>query len=144
MSEISSKDIGLYYNAGTPMSPNWKLIACSTSDGFSGSTDNVGVSNKCKGGWTANLPGDKSWSFSNSSYAEKNPTSGQMSYDDVFDLWANDTMGEWKLESITPGEYLRIGEGYISDIGETSDAGDYLQFDITITGNGEVRNVAST
>lgn len=142
--EISSKDIGLYFNVGTPGVPDWKLVACSTSDGFQGSTDNVSVSNKCEGGWTKNLPGDKSWSFSNSSYAQNPPLANQISYDELFDLWKADTIGQWKLESIVPDVYLRIGEGWISDLGETSDSGDYLQFDISIQGNGEVNNVIGT
>jgi len=143
--EIASKDIGLYYNAGNEETPDWKLVACSTSDGFSGSTDNVGISNKCEGAWTKNLPGDRSWSFSNSSYAQNPPAANQISYDDVFDLWANGTVGFWKLESLNgASEYYRYGQGYISELGETADSGDYLQFDITIQGNGVVTNTPST
>ena len=144
MAEISAKDIGLYYNSGTKAVPIWKLIACSTSDGFSGSTDAVTVSNKCEAGWVKNLPGDKSWSFSNSSYAQKVPLANQFSYNDIFDLWTNDTVGWWKLESIIPGEYIRFGQGWISDLGESAESGDYLTFDITITGNGPVDNLITT
>lgn len=143
--EISAKDIGLYFNVATGEDPaDWKLVACSSSDGFSGSTDNVTVSNKCKGGWTSNLPGDKSWSFNNTSYAQKVPLANQLSQEEVFELWKDSTIGTWKLESITPDEYLRIGEGYISDLGETADSGDYLQFNLTVTGSGEVNNVIGT
>lgn len=143
--EISSKDIGLYFNVAASGEPaDWKLVACSTSDGFSGSTDNVTVSNKCKGGWTSNLPGDSSWSFNNTSYAQKTPEANQLSQEEVFELWAAKTVGTWKLESINEDEYLRQGEGYISDLGETADSGDYLQFNLTITGNGEVVNSIGT
>lgn len=144
MAEIASKDIGLYYNTGTVQSPSWKLVACSTSDGFSGSTDNVSISNKCESGFTKNLPGDKSWSFSNSSYAQKSPSANQISYEDAFEMWVSDEVGQWKLESINSNEYLRIGEGWISDLGETADAGDFLQFNITIQGNGKVSNSLSS
>lgn len=142
--EIASKDIGLYYNTGTDAVPVWKLVACSTTDGFSGSTDNVAVSNKCEGNWTKNLPGDRSWSFSNNSYAQKVPLANQLSQEEVFALWAESTVGTWKLESINPNEYLRQGSGWISDLGETSDSGDYLQFDLTIQGNGPVSNALGT
>lgn len=144
LNEIASKDIGLYFNTGTTEAPVWKLVACSTSDGFSGSTDNVSVSNKCEGAWTKNLPGDRSWSFSNSSYAQKVPLATQLSQEEVFDLWANSTVGQWKLESLIEDEYLRIGQGYISDLGETADSGDYLQFDLTIQGDGPVANTLGT
>lgn len=144
MSEIKSKDIGLYFNTGTFAVPVWKLVACSTTDGFSGSTDAVTVSNKCEGGWVKSLPGDKSWSFSNASYAKKTPDANQISYEELFEMWTNDTVGQWKLESLIANEYLRIGEGYISALGETADSGDYLQFDLTVNGNGPVANVIGT
>jgi len=144
MPAISAKDIVLSVNMGTEIAPEWMIVACSTSDGFSGSTDNVSVSTKCASGFTANLPGDKNWSFSNNSYAQNPPEADQLSIDDLFDMWAADELRYWKLESINPGEYYRYGEGYISALGETAAAGDYLTFDITIQGNGEVTNVPST
>lgn len=144
MAEVASKDIGLYYNTGTLEAPVWMIVACSTSDGFSGTTDAVTVSNKCEGGFVKSLPGDKSWSFSNSSYAQNPPLATQISYEELFELWVNDTIGQWKLESLNADEYLRIGMGWISDLGETAASGDYLQFDITITGNGAVSNTLGT
>ncbi len=143
--ELNSKDIGLYYNAGNPSTPDWKLVACSTSDGFSGSTDNVAISNKCEGNWTKNLPGDRSWTFSNSAYAQHPAAANQISHNELFDLWAAGTVGQWKLESVQgAAQYLRIGEAWISELGETADSGDYLQFDLSLQGNGPVLNTLST
>lgn len=145
MAEISGNDIGLYVNEGTTGSPDWKLVACSTSDGFSGSTDTVTISNKCEEGFTKNLPGDKSWSFTGDAYAQTAPEANQISYDEVYDLWANGTVSEWKLESVNgASEYYRFGEAFISDLSETAASGDYLQFNLTLTGNGTVTNVEAT
>lgn len=144
MPEISAKDIVLSVNMGTEGSPTWMIVACSTSDGFSASTDDVSVSSKCEAGFTKHLPGDKNWSFSNNSYAQNPPDADQVSIDDLFDMWAADELRFWRLESINPGEYYRYGEGYISALGETAAAGDYLTFDITIQGNGIVTNVPGT
>jgi predicted secreted protein len=142
--EIKSKDILLSYNTGTPEIPVWKIVACSTSDGFSLATDAVAVNNKCQGDWAAALPGDKSWSFSNSSYAQKTPGLNQISQDELFDLQSTGEVGEWKLESIVPGDYLRQGQGWVSALSETADTGDYLQFELSITGTGPVVRTLGT
>ncbi|AGO48502.1 phage tail protein [Cellulophaga phage phi18:2] len=144
MAEIKSKDVFLSYNTGSDEAPVWKIVACSTSDGFTGSTDAVSINNKCQGDWAASLPGDKSWSFSNGSYAQKEAAANQISQDELFDLWASGEVGTWKIESIEPGEYLRQGLGWVSNLGETADTGDYLQFDLSITGTGEVVRTVGT
>jgi len=56
MSEILGKNIVLSVNLGTEAVPDWKIIGCSESDGFSGTTDSISVSNKCVSGYTKNLP----------------------------------------------------------------------------------------
>lgn len=152
MAEILSKDIVLSVNLGTISAPDWKIIGCSESDGFSGSTDSISISNKCINGFTKNLPGDKSWSFSNTAVMPKVPESGFISYDELFDLWTNDSLDsdgelvQFKLENLPTADfaYLRIGRGFISELGEQVDAGDVFRTDITITGNGEVTNVQTT
>lgn len=143
MAKIAGKDVLISVNMGTPEAPDWMKVACSTSDGFNGTTDTVTVNSKCTEGWTDNEPGNKSWSFSNSSYAETEPDSDALSYDEVFALWAADETRQWKIEGIT-SDYYRMGLGFITDLSETAADGDYLTFDLTITGKGEVTNVPPT
>lgn len=137
MAKIASKDIGLYVNQGTEIAPTWVLIACSTSDGFSGSTDNVEIATKCSGGWKDNLPGDSTWSFTNSGYAEKDITATAESYVSAEILFHTKAIKQFKIASTTEADYYRMGSGYVSDYNETSDNGDYLQFDLTVTGSGD-------
>lgn len=139
MAKIASKDIGLYVNQGTNAVPDWKIIACSTSDGFSGSTDNVEIATKCANGWKENLPGDSTWSFSNSGYAEKTADLGEgvESYVSAEDLFHTKAQKEFKIATVDETIYYRMGTGYVSDYNETADNGDYLQFDLTITGSGD-------
>lgn len=152
MSEILGKNIVLSVNLGTESAPEWKVIGCSESDGFSGTTDSISVSNKCVSGYTKNLPGDKSWSFSNTAVMPKVPEAGFISYDELFELWNNDTLDgdgelcQWKMENLPGADftYFRQGRGFISDLGEQYDAGDVFRTDITITGNGAVTNVQTT
>lgn len=148
MAEILGKDIVLSVNLGTNAVPNWKIIGCAESDGFSGSTDTISISNKCVSGFTKNLPGDKSWSFSNTTVMPKTPDTGFISYDELFSLWKTDSLdgdnelSEFKLENISGADftYLRTGRGFISDLGEQVDAGDVFRVDITITGSGDISN----
>lgn len=143
MGKIASLDIGLYYNQGDDVTPDWVLIACSTSDGFSGSTDNVEIATKCNNGFKENLPGSKTWSFSNSGYAEKTAdlAVGQVSFATAESLWKAGTVGDFKLAHTSDETiYYRKGKGYISSYNETADEGDYLQFDLEIQGTGEYSN----
>lgn len=145
MANVASKDILLSVNVGTESAPEWKKVGCSTADGFSGTTETVAIATKCNGGFVDNQPGDKSWSFDNTSYVDKDNASDFVTHDELFEMWINDEVNQWKLESIDAEyDYLRIGNGFITDLGDTSDQGDYLQFSITITGSGEISNVETT
>lgn len=138
MGKLDSKDIGLYVNQGDEATPDWKLIACSTSDGFSGSTDNVEIATKCNDGFKENLPGSKSWSFSNAGYAEitADLATGQVSYASAEALWQSGDVKQFKLAN-EDESYYRMGKGYVSNYNETAEEGDYLNFDLEVTGTGK-------
>lgn len=147
--KISGKIIWLYYQDGTKLAddgvtevPNWLAFACSTTDGFSGSTESVTAATKCDGDWVDNLPTDSSWEFQNSGYAVKDAdlSAEQASHEKAFELWSTQTEGMFKLAN-ADDSYLRIGQGFISAYSETADTSDYLQFELTITGKGSIGNV---
>lgn len=152
MAEILAKEVLISVNIGTASVPNWLILGCSESDGFSGSTDTITISNKCSGSFAKNLPGDKTWSFSNTMVIPKTPDAGFISYDEVFELWKNDEydadgeLRQFKIENIAGADfvYYRMGRGYISDLGEQFDSGDVFRTDVTITGSGEVSNIPTT
>lgn len=138
MKGVKSKDILLSVNIGTEQAPSWLKVGCSTSDGFSSSRDAVAVSTKCSGDFVENLPGEYSWSFSNSSYVDKDSDNTFATLAEIMDISKEDTNRQWKLESLdTEFPYEITGLGFISDLSNTADQGDYLTFDITITGSGE-------
>lgn len=137
MAKINSKDVGLYVNQGDEETPDWVLIACSTSDGFNGTTDNVEIATKCNDGFKENLPSSKSWEFSNSGYAETESEEGQESYASAESLWRNGDVKQFKIASSDEEDYYRMGKGYISSYSETAAEGDYLQFELTVTGTGQ-------
>jgi hypothetical protein len=138
--KIKGNEVGLYFNNGTTAVPDWVLFACSTSDGFSGSTENVTLASKCDGGWVDSLPTNLSWEFTNSAYAITDPSATQASHVKAFDLWSNKTEGQFKLAN-GDDSYLRIGQGYVSSYSETAANEDALQFELTITGKGAIANV---
>jgi len=152
MAEILAKEVMISVNMGTDSSPEWLILGCSESDGFSGSTDTITISNKCEGSFAKNLPGDKSWSFSNTMVIPKVPQTGFISYDEVFSLWKDDEydadgeLRQFKIESVNLSDfdYYRMGRGYISDLGEQFDSGDVFRTDVTITGSGEIFNIPTT
>lgn len=149
MAEILGKEVTISVNMGTSDVPDWKTLGCAESDGFSGSTDSITISNKCSGSFTKNIPGDKSWNFSNTMVIPKIPIGDFISYDEIFDLWRDNEYGadgelrQFKIENIPSADfiYYRMGRGYVSDIGEQFDSGDVFRTDITITGSGEVFNI---
>lgn len=152
MAEIAGKLVVLSVNLGSASSPDWNIIGCAESDGFSGSTDSITVSNKCIDGFVKSSAGDKSWSFSNTTVMSKTAESGFVDYDDLFELWLADTLDtdgehcQFKLENISGADftYYRMGRGFISDLGEQFDAGDVFKVDLTVTGSGEVTNTKTT
>lgn len=152
MAEILAKEVMISVNMGTAAVPDWKILGCSESDGFNGSTDTITINNKCSGTFPKNLPGDQTWSFANTMVMPKTPEPGFVSYDEVFDLWKNDQydqddeLRQFKIENIATANfaYYRMGRGFISDLGEQHDSGDVFRTDVTITGSGEVVNVQPT
>lgn len=136
MGKIASKEVGLYVNMGDDTTPDWKLIGCSTSDGFNVNTDNVEIATKCNGGWKENLPDTSSWEFSNAGYAESEPADGETSIVTAESLAHSKEVKPFKIAN-TDETYYRKGLGYISSYSETADIGDYLQFELTVTGTGD-------
>lgn len=151
MNYLASKDLLMYVNLGTIGTPDWKIVGCTTSKGVSMTQDSVAVTTDCNGGWVSNQPGDKSWNFSNSTYIPKDADANYATDDELFELFKNDSkdadglLAQWKIESLDAQfDYLRIGRGFINDLSESSDSGDYLTRDITVTGSDELDNTVTT
>ena len=135
--KIKGKDIWLYYNSGTTETPTWEKFACSTSDGFSISTESISTATKCDEGFTDSEPSDKSWEFSSTALALKDATLAENTANQTtaVQLIKDGTKGQFKMTNADE-TYYRGGTGYISSYNETADRGDFLIFDLTITGSG--------
>lgn len=146
MANVAGKNCLISVNMGDEQAPDWRKVGCSTTDGISRSTDTVDVATKCNGGFAAPQPGDKSWSFNNTSYVNKDHDGTSFILpSELHDMWANDEVKQWKFEAID-GTYNEsyIGDGFITDYPATADKGDFLTFDLTITGTGALSNTPTT
>jgi hypothetical protein len=135
--EISSEVLLLEANVGNDLYPTWKKLACLTEKSFNGDTNSVSIVTDCNDGYESTLPGKKTWNMSFSGYANGDPDADEGSYETTYNLWDNRTVTDFRVRN-SDNSYYREGKGFISNVSETSSAGDYLQFSGTITGNGVV------
>ena len=138
--KISGKLIVLEVNQGTEESPQWQPFACATANGFSGSTDTVETASKCDAeGYSQAEPGNKTWEFTQTAYGirEEDLEGNQVSHQTAAELWKASEIREFRMRS-EDLSYVRRGTGLITNYDETANDNEYLTFDITITGTGEV------
>jgi hypothetical protein len=135
--EISSEVLILEANTGTEVSKVWTKLACLTEKSFNGDTNSVSIVTDCNDGYESTLPGKKTWNMSFSGYANSDPEAGEGSYETAYDLWDLRTVTDFRIRN-NDNSYYRQGKAFISNVSETTSAGDYLQFSGTITGNGAV------
>ena len=57
------KDYLLYVNIGTVAAPTWQVAGGQKGASLAMKADDIDVSNKASGGWSAKLAGLKSWSI---------------------------------------------------------------------------------
>src|SRR5690554_4172605 len=105
--KIASKGVGFYANMaanpGSPSyepNPDWQLIVCTTSKGWTGDKAMVDTASDCDGDWGSSSAGTKTWTFNNSFFAAKNVESGAISHVSIMGLFKEDIARQFKLESI--------------------------------------------
>ena len=140
---IASELIVLEANTGTEVAPVWKKLVCLSEKSFNGTTATVDINTDCNGQFTTPLPSKKSWTMAASGVANTDPTVDEGSYEQAYELWQNGTLTGFRERNLT-NTYVREGLGFISDISESSSAGDYLNFSLTITGSGPIATTPSS
>ena len=135
--EISSEVLILEANTGTELSPTWTKLVCLTEKSFNGDTNSVSIVTDCNDGYESTLPGKKTWNMSFSGYANSDPGANEGSYEKTYELWDDRTVTDFRIRN-SDNSYYRQGKAFVSNVSETTSAGDYLQFSGTITGNGAV------
>ena len=135
--EIKSGVIVLEVNNGTLQTPDWVKLVCLTEKTFNGTTNNNEIITDCGDDWVRNLSGKRNWTIDFSGFANSNPGAGEGSYEETASLWVAGSEKYFRLRS-ADNSYYREGAGYISNLSEGTQAGQYLTFNGTITGSGQV------
>lgn len=144
--KIKSKRVGLYVNMaadpGTPTyenTPDWELIACSTSKGFNSDLETIDTASDCDDGATSIEPGDITWQFTNDFYAVTNPDAGKVSHHTALSVHKAKEKRQFKLESIDDAgaSFYIMGYGLLTNVSITGDTGNYLTGSLTVSGSGD-------
>lgn len=148
--KIASKGVGFYVNmaadpgsASYESNPDWQLLVCTTSKGFTFDKATVDTASDCDGDWASSEAGTKSWSFNNSFFAAKNIDSGSVSHSTVLDIAKEDVKRQFKLESIDDSgdSFYIMGYGHVTNVQLTGETGNYITGQITATGSSEFEHI---
>lgn len=144
--KIASKAVGFYVNmAANPgtmsyeTNPDWQLLACTTSKGFTSDVATISVASDCDSGAAAMEAGDLSWSFRNSYYVVTDPESGAVSDLTLSAVHKSKEKRQFKLESIDDNgaSFYRMGYGLITNVQTSVDTGNYMTGEMSVIGIGD-------
>ena len=140
MATIQAKDAVLQLSTD---GVTYKSVVCEIGHTYNRSRSTNSVETKCYGGVALVSIGALSGSIDFQGAFETQPSSTQVSANDINTYFENGTYMYWKLEVPTGGaDRYRQGRGYITDLSEDAQIGDILQFSFTVTIDGDVDIVA--
>lgn len=118
-----------FYTGGTPA-----LITCQTNASISMSTNMFETSCKDAGAWSAQEPGQKSWSGSGEGNLAFDATNG---FSALFAAWTNQTVVALVFQTGVTGDKSYSGNCYVSSLELNSSGNDEaVTFSFELTGNG--------
>lgn len=112
----------------------WTPIGCLEGNAFSETVELLPTTTRENNGWETAVPVNQSYTISFTGVVPQSST-GKVTLSDLRTYKRNRTLLDWKLEDVTTG-MIDIGRGYLTNIGETADVGDFLAFDGEIVGYG--------
>src|SRR5690625_7932594 len=101
--QVNGNLVGIYVNA--------QLIACTTSDNFEGTAEQIDASCKGSGNWGTFLQGKKNWTMT---------TEGRLQFDaacgaaELFDIWKNGTVVTLVWQTNESGDWYLQGNAVIT------------------------------
>ena len=119
----------LYIKVGA----NWLPIGCLVNTPINENTDFLPTTTRESNGWETQRPTNQNYTIDVEAYTTTDVT--KISYNGLKALKRSRSLVEWKLEDDIDRE---VGFAYISQIGETSEVGQFLQFSLTLTGQGNI------
>lgn len=113
----------------------WTPIGCLTSNSITESSEMLTTTTRDNQGWETSVPGSQSYSIPFAGIVPVDGT-GKVTITTLRSLKRAKVRIEWKLED-TNNNFIDIGKGYLTSIGETADVGDFLVFDAELLGYGQ-------
>lgn len=120
-------------------SPEWRVIACLSSNALSVSVDSIDVSTKCSDGWAASLPNNKSWTMSADGVAVSDiEEQDEVSNDELLSLIGTKVWAAIFDPSAGLSGSYRMGVVWISALDETASNNEAYTFSVTLNGSGQL------
>jgi len=118
---------------------NWLPVGCLTGNTISETSEMLPTTTRDNNGWATSRPAMQSYSVSFDGIQINTTVGGGTfsvaSYDRLKLLKRNKTLLDWKIQgSVFP--IVDYGKGYINDISETSNVGEFLSFTGSLVGYG--------
>lgn len=114
-------------------------IGCLTGNNFDETTETIDTTTRDNKGWTTSVPVLQSYSIGFSGLQINSTAVGGnfnvASYDKLTTIKRNKIRVEWKIQG-TIFPIVDYGEGYIIDLGEINNVGEFMSFSGSITGFG--------
>lgn len=119
----------------------WVPIGCLTANGFSESSDMFETTVRLNGGYRSYVPLMFGYTVSFDGIAKNSVGDPNViSLDRLRSLMRSKTVVSWKLET-DDSSMLDFGSGYIVELSDTANVGDFVTFSGSIQGTGEIYNI---
>jgi hypothetical protein len=109
-------------------------VGCLTSNNLEESVETLPTSTRASGGWRTSVPTTQEYSIPFEGVQEHDDIT-ILNYTDLKQLKRNRTRIEWQIDG--GGLNIDTGYGYITNINESNQTGEFLLFSGTIQGYGE-------
>jgi hypothetical protein len=131
-----------------PDGTNYKLVACTVTDGFDLSIAEETTSNKCSDGNKESQPGELSWSMNSDGHVtslEESEEATRVNNQTLKNLAKNKTTAWWRRTNATdsPEGYVE-GTAWINNYNDSAENNTVFGFSIALTGTGEVYTEPAT
>lgn len=139
--KISGDDVFLFID---PLGgEDYSTVICLTSQTFNRSTEIIDAKSKCG---PDTLPGAQTVQLTFEGQIMLDPDAGNISEDDLDDLWKNKTTIGWKLSEISPteGSIVYSGTGFIARLDDTYSSGSPSTFSGEIGVYGDYDKLTAT
>lgn len=139
----------LWIWAQTETSPGetaWAPVACTTSKSFNATTEDVDLTSDCdQGAFGSSASGTRGWTMEASAFATRiMGSSDTNNWNTILRMWKSGAVHRFRIAP-APGaepdesdEFFLEGPGRVTEFSLTGETAEYVTFDFTVTGTGEV------